>query len=104
MLGHIRSGTLEKFKEAFDKALRGGQGFAAATSSCRESYFKQFDEGCAGIITSYKSPFSFNLCIYPQTMLTSIYKFQLIMCPLESNMLIVNVFAINILCYLTSSA
>ncbi|KAK1360271.1 Protein ROOT HAIR DEFECTIVE 3-like [Heracleum sosnowskyi] len=47
MLGHIRSGTLEKFKDAFDKALSGGQGFAAATSSCRDSYIKQFDDGCA---------------------------------------------------------
>lgn len=73
MLGHIRSGTLDKFKEAFDKALSGGQGFAAATSSCRESYINQFDEGCAGIITSYESPFSFHLHIYPQTMLASIY-------------------------------
>lgn len=51
MLGHIRSGTLEIFKEAFDKALSGGQGFASATRSCSESYFKQFDEGCAGIVT-----------------------------------------------------
>ncbi|KAL0341891.1 UNVERIFIED_CONTAM: protein ROOT HAIR defective [Sesamum calycinum] len=30
MLGHIRSGTLDKFKEAFDSALNEGKGFAAA--------------------------------------------------------------------------
>uniref|UniRef100_A0A161ZTG6 GB1/RHD3-type G domain-containing protein n=1 Tax=Daucus carota subsp. sativus TaxID=79200 RepID=A0A161ZTG6_DAUCS len=47
MLGHIRSATLQKFKEAFDKALSGGQSFAAATQSCCASYIKQFDEGCA---------------------------------------------------------
>ncbi|KAK3018684.1 hypothetical protein RJ639_003115 [Escallonia herrerae] len=45
MLGHIRSGTLDKFKEAFDNALNGGQGFAKAARDCTESYMKVFDEG-----------------------------------------------------------
>lgn len=61
MLGHIRSATLQKFKEAFDKALSGGQSFAAATQSCCASYIKQFDEGCAGIVTSNKLPFTFHV-------------------------------------------
>ncbi|XP_027343426.1 protein ROOT HAIR DEFECTIVE 3-like [Abrus precatorius] len=48
-LGHIRSGTLDKFKEAFDKALRGGEGFSSVANKCIESYMAQFDEGCADI-------------------------------------------------------
>ncbi|KAM7483840.1 hypothetical protein LguiB_008423 [Lonicera macranthoides] len=50
MLGHIRSGTLDKFKEAFDNALNGGQGFAMAASDCTESFMKLFDEGCADAV------------------------------------------------------
>ncbi|KAK4269251.1 hypothetical protein QN277_022436 [Acacia crassicarpa] len=49
-LGHVRSGTLDKFKEAFDKALNGGEGFSAATKNCVESYMAQFDEACADIV------------------------------------------------------
>ncbi|KAL9387931.1 hypothetical protein Peur_021055 [Populus x canadensis] len=44
MLGHIRSGTLEKFKEAFDKALNAGEGFSLAAQTCTQSYMAQFDE------------------------------------------------------------
>ncbi|RVW51979.1 Protein ROOT HAIR defective 3-like 1 [Vitis vinifera] len=47
MLGHIRSGTLDKFKEAFDKALSGGEGFAVATHGCTKAVMTQFDEECA---------------------------------------------------------
>ncbi|KAK2983810.1 hypothetical protein RJ640_008486 [Escallonia rubra] len=50
MLGHIRSGTLNKFKEAFDNALNGGQGFAKAARDCTESYMKVFDEGSTDAI------------------------------------------------------
>ncbi|KAJ7951632.1 Protein ROOT HAIR DEFECTIVE 3-like [Quillaja saponaria] len=50
MLGHIRSGALEKFKEAFDKALNGGEGFSAAAYNCAESCIAQFDEGCAEVV------------------------------------------------------
>lgn len=57
MLGHVRSGTLDKFKEAFDNALNGGQGFAMAVSDCTESFMKLFDEGCAGILKIAKVPF-----------------------------------------------
>uniref|UniRef100_A0A6N2N2C5 GB1/RHD3-type G domain-containing protein n=1 Tax=Salix viminalis TaxID=40686 RepID=A0A6N2N2C5_SALVM len=44
MLSHIRSGTLEKFKEAFDKALNAGDGFSLAAQTCTQSYMAQFDE------------------------------------------------------------
>ncbi|XP_022891341.1 protein ROOT HAIR DEFECTIVE 3-like [Olea europaea var. sylvestris] len=47
MLGHIRSGTLEKFKEAFDKALNSGKGFTGAACDCTEYYMSQFDERSA---------------------------------------------------------
>ncbi|KAK7402264.1 hypothetical protein VNO78_14390 [Psophocarpus tetragonolobus] len=49
-LGHIRSEILDKFKEAFDKALNGGEGFSSATNKCVESYMAQFDEGCADVV------------------------------------------------------
>ncbi|GMH03757.1 hypothetical protein Nepgr_005596 [Nepenthes gracilis] len=44
---HLRSGTLDKFKVAFDKALSGGDGFSAAAHSCTQSFVSLFDEGCA---------------------------------------------------------
>ncbi|KAJ4957814.1 hypothetical protein NE237_024925 [Protea cynaroides] len=47
VLGHIRSGTLDNFKEAFEKALNGGEGFALAASHCIQSSMTSFDEGCA---------------------------------------------------------
>lgn len=49
MLGHLRSRTLDSFKEAFDKALNKGEGFAVAARGCVQSYMSLFDEGCAGI-------------------------------------------------------
>lgn len=49
MLGHLRSGNLEKFKDAFEKALNGGEGFSVAAHNCTESYMALFDEGCAGM-------------------------------------------------------
>lgn len=52
MLGHIRSGTLDKFKEAFDKALESGEGFSVAARDCAQSYMALFDEGCAGKFSS----------------------------------------------------
>ncbi|KAE8715218.1 Protein ROOT HAIR DEFECTIVE 3-like protein 2 [Hibiscus syriacus] len=45
VLGHLRSGTLEKFKEAFQKALNGGEKFAVAARNCTGSYMALFDEG-----------------------------------------------------------
>lgn len=49
MLGHIRSGTLDKFKEAFDKALDQGEGFSKAAQGCSQVFMAVFDEKCAGI-------------------------------------------------------
>lgn len=40
---------MDKFKEAFDKALDRGEDFSAAANNCIGSYMDQFDEGCAGI-------------------------------------------------------
>ncbi|KAG5537879.1 hypothetical protein RHGRI_025094 [Rhododendron griersonianum] len=50
MLGHIRSGTLDKFKEAFDKALNGGEGFSVAAHSCTKIFMTQFDEQSADVV------------------------------------------------------
>ncbi|MBA0552018.1 hypothetical protein Golob_022861, partial [Gossypium lobatum] len=50
MLGHLRSGTLEKFKEAFDKALNGGEGFSVAARNCTDAYMALFDEGYADAV------------------------------------------------------
>ena len=47
-LGHIRCKTLDKFKEAFDKALIGGEGFRVAAHDCTQFYMALFDKGCAG--------------------------------------------------------
>ncbi|CAA0814622.1 Protein ROOT HAIR DEFECTIVE 3 homolog 1 [Striga hermonthica] len=48
MLGHIRSGTLDKFKAAFETALNEGKGFSAAASDCMEYFMSQFGEAAAG--------------------------------------------------------
>ncbi|TKY48258.1 ROOT HAIR DEFECTIVE 3-like 1 [Spatholobus suberectus] len=55
VLGHIRSGILDKFKAAFDKALNGGEGFSSAANKCVESYMAQFDEGCADVVIEIAS-------------------------------------------------
>ncbi|KAL6559965.1 Cell wall protein rhd3 [Orobanche gracilis] len=47
MLGHIRSGTLDKFKAAFGSALNEGRGFAAAARDCKAYFMSQFDETSA---------------------------------------------------------
>lgn len=52
MLGHIRSGTLDKFKEAFDKALESGEGFSVAARDCAHSYMVLFDDGCEGKLSN----------------------------------------------------
>ncbi|KAJ8645042.1 hypothetical protein MRB53_006790 [Persea americana] len=49
MLGHLRSRTLDNFKEAFDKALDRGDGFAVAARECIQSFMSAFDEGCADV-------------------------------------------------------
>ncbi|XP_058069007.1 protein ROOT HAIR DEFECTIVE 3-like isoform X2 [Magnolia sinica] len=47
MLGHLRSRTLDNFKEAFDKALEKGERFAVAARVCIQSSMSVFDEGRA---------------------------------------------------------
>ncbi|KAI8023897.1 hypothetical protein LOK49_LG03G02914 [Camellia lanceoleosa] len=49
MLGYIRSGTLDRFKDAFHKALNRGDEFSVAACDCTESFMSLFDEGCAGV-------------------------------------------------------
>ncbi|CAA6666153.1 unnamed protein product [Spirodela intermedia] len=46
-LSHLRTKTLDDFKEAFEKLLNKGEGFAAASRSCTKSFLSKFDEGCA---------------------------------------------------------
>ncbi|CAA7012778.1 unnamed protein product [Microthlaspi erraticum] len=46
VIGHLRSGTLENFKEAFEKALNAGEGFSSSAHSCAQSCMCQFDKGC----------------------------------------------------------
>ncbi|KAG4931279.1 hypothetical protein JHK84_048271 [Glycine max] len=50
MLGHIRSGTLDKVKEAFDKALKGGDGFSVVANNCIRSCMVQFYEACTDVV------------------------------------------------------
>ncbi|XP_041000228.1 protein ROOT HAIR DEFECTIVE 3-like [Juglans microcarpa x Juglans regia] len=50
MLGHLRSGTIEKFKEVFDKALNGEEGFSSASRNCTQFCMARFDEGCADVV------------------------------------------------------
>ncbi|KAF5466453.1 hypothetical protein F2P56_016376 [Juglans regia] len=50
VLGHVRLGTLEKFKEVFDKALNGGEGFSLASRNCTQLCMALFDEGFADAI------------------------------------------------------
>lgn len=50
MLGHIRSDAFERFKDAFEKALKGGKGFALAARECAESFMSHFDEECTDAI------------------------------------------------------
>ncbi|KAH7686487.1 RHD3/Sey1 protein [Dioscorea alata] len=46
MLGHLRSKTLDDFKEALDKALESGEGFAVSACDHTELFMSKFDEGC----------------------------------------------------------
>ncbi|PIA46774.1 hypothetical protein AQUCO_01500372v1 [Aquilegia coerulea] len=47
MLAHLRSRTLDDFKEAFDKALISGKQFALAAHDCSKHSMSVFEEGCA---------------------------------------------------------
>lgn len=46
LLGHLRSGALENFKDAFEKALNGGEGFSSSADLCAQSCVSKFDKGC----------------------------------------------------------
>ncbi|XP_020105607.1 protein ROOT HAIR DEFECTIVE 3-like [Ananas comosus] len=46
MLGHLRAKTLDAFKEAFDKALERGEGFASAAHDCTQAFMSKFEKGC----------------------------------------------------------
>ena len=50
MLEHLRSRTLDKFNEAFDKALNSGGCFFVASRDCTNSLF---DEGCLGTVAKF---------------------------------------------------
>ncbi|XP_021890234.1 protein ROOT HAIR DEFECTIVE 3-like [Carica papaya] len=50
VLGHLRSGALDKFKDAFDKALNGGEAFSSAAQTCSQCYMTMFDERCADTV------------------------------------------------------
>ncbi|KAL0010100.1 hypothetical protein SO802_005208 [Lithocarpus litseifolius] len=53
LLGHIRSETLEKFKQVFDKALNGGEAFSRASRNCDQFCMALFDEGCADAVIEH---------------------------------------------------
>ncbi|KAH9611043.1 hypothetical protein KSS87_006919 [Heliosperma pusillum] len=53
ILGHVRSEALEKFKEALEKALNGGEGFSDAACRCKQSALDFFDEGCADSVVEH---------------------------------------------------
>ncbi|KAK8462180.1 hypothetical protein SEVIR_1G166100v4 [Setaria viridis] len=44
LLGHLRTRTLEVFKESFDKALT-KEGFAVAARDCTQTFLEKFDKG-----------------------------------------------------------
>ncbi|XP_042468131.1 protein ROOT HAIR DEFECTIVE 3-like isoform X2 [Zingiber officinale] len=45
-LGHIRTKSLDDFKEALDKALESGEMFSSAADACTRSIMLKFDKGC----------------------------------------------------------
>ncbi|KAL9228546.1 hypothetical protein vseg_004113 [Gypsophila vaccaria] len=47
ILGHLRSQALDKFVEAFERALKMGEKFSDAACRCNQSALDAFDEGCA---------------------------------------------------------
>ncbi|KAI9109573.1 hypothetical protein K1719_019627 [Acacia pycnantha] len=49
-LRHKRSGIMEKYKEALDRALKGGEAFSAASNGCTESFTAQFGKDCADVV------------------------------------------------------
>ncbi|KAI3937525.1 hypothetical protein MKW92_025594 [Papaver armeniacum] len=54
VLGHLRSKTLDDFKDAVEKALKGGA-FAVAAHDCTQSFVAEFDKGCAAHVDSVRA-------------------------------------------------
>ncbi|KFK38735.1 hypothetical protein AALP_AA3G153600 [Arabis alpina] len=50
VLGHLRSGALETFKDTFEKALNAGEGFSSSADSCAQACMSKFDKGCEGAV------------------------------------------------------
>ncbi|KAL9259642.1 ROOT HAIR DEFECTIVE 3-like protein [Drosera capensis] len=50
IIGHLWSEAFVKFKDAFDQALNGGQGFSVAADSCTINVMSEFDIGCADVV------------------------------------------------------
>jgi hypothetical protein len=61
MLGHLRTKTLDAFKDAFEKALARGDGFAVASRECTEAFSAKFDKGCEGLYVSFTNLIAFKL-------------------------------------------
>lgn len=57
MLGHIRTGTLDKFKEGFNNALNEGKNFSTAAADCTKLFMSQFDEASAGTVIDIQYSF-----------------------------------------------
>ncbi|XP_077226524.1 protein ROOT HAIR DEFECTIVE 3 homolog 2-like isoform X2 [Tasmannia lanceolata] len=49
MLGHIRSKTLDSFKNGLELSLKKGTGFAASVHDCTRSCMLEFDQGCSDV-------------------------------------------------------
>jgi hypothetical protein len=49
-MGHLRTRTLEAFKESFDKALE-KEGFAAAARDCTQTVLEKFDKASEGMFS-----------------------------------------------------
>jgi protein SEY1 len=50
-MGHLRTRTLEAFRESFEKALA-NEGFAVAARNCTETFLEKFDKGSEGMLLS----------------------------------------------------
>ncbi|XP_077226525.1 protein ROOT HAIR DEFECTIVE 3 homolog 2-like isoform X3 [Tasmannia lanceolata] len=50
MLGHIRSKTLDSFKNGLELSLKKGTGFAASVHDCTRSCMLEFDQGCSAFL------------------------------------------------------
>jgi Root hair defective 3 GTP-binding protein (RHD3) len=61
MLGHLRTKTLDAFKDAFEKALARGDGFAVASRECTEAFLAKFDKGCEGMYVSFTNLIAFKV-------------------------------------------